>query len=79
MRNIKIRNVWGEKVLQPGLIQGLKNSPFTDICLSNVNLFGVSGGRNVPWKCADVSGGAVQVSPLPCQELVSSRQTGACF
>ncbi|KAI3792606.1 hypothetical protein L2E82_06489 [Cichorium intybus] len=78
MKHIRIKNVWGEKVQQPGLIQGLKNSPFTDICLSNINLFGSSGAKNVPWKCADVSGGAVQVSPSPCAELVSSRQTGAC-
>ncbi|KVH89996.1 Glycoside hydrolase, family 28 [Cynara cardunculus var. scolymus] len=78
MKHIRIKNVWGEKVLQAGVIQGLKNSPFTDICLANINLRGSSGPRNVPWKCSDVSGGASQVSPSPCAELISRSQTGAC-
>ncbi|KAJ9555709.1 hypothetical protein OSB04_010323 [Centaurea solstitialis] len=78
MKHVRIKNVWGEKVLQAGVIQGLKNSPFTDICLANINLRGPGGPRNVPWKCSDVSGGASQVSPSPCAELISRSQTGAC-
>ncbi|CAN4077594.1 unnamed protein product [Withania somnifera] len=78
VKGIKIKDVWGEKVLQTGLIHGLKNSPFSGICLSNINLHGNPGQRNLPWKCSDVRGAAIQVSPWPCTELISSQQTGAC-
>nr|GEX87841.1 probable polygalacturonase [Tanacetum cinerariifolium] len=78
LKHVRINNVWGEKVLEAGLIKGLKNSPFTDICLSNVHLTGSSASRNGPWTCADVSGGSVQVSPSPCSELISSSRSGVC-
>ncbi|KAI5595256.1 hypothetical protein BDE02_03G125900 [Populus trichocarpa] len=75
---ITLKSIWGEKVQQPGSIQGLKNSPFTGICLSNINLHGVPGPRSSPWKCSDVSGSALLVSPWPCSELTSPHQTGSC-
>ncbi|CAK9163055.1 unnamed protein product [Ilex paraguariensis] len=78
VKEVTIKNVWGEKVLQPGLIHGLKDAPFTGICLSNINLPGAIRPRNSPWQCSDVSGAAVQVSPWPCSELTSNHQTGAC-
>lgn len=73
LKNVAIKNVWGERVQQPGLIRGLKNAPFTDICLSNIHL----GGAR-PWQCANVIGAAVQVSPFPCAQLTSRVQLGAC-
>ncbi|XP_057802622.1 probable polygalacturonase [Salvia miltiorrhiza] len=74
LKNVVIKNVWGERVQQPGLIRGLRNAPFTDICLSNIHL----GGAR-PWQCSNVFGAAVQVSPSPCALLTSSRQQlGAC-
>nr|CAD1843297.1 unnamed protein product [Ananas comosus var. bracteatus] len=42
---VTIRNVWGQNVQQPGSIEGIKNAPFTRICLSNVKLWGAGGGR----------------------------------
>lgn len=77
VKGVTIKNVWGMKVLQAGLIQGLRNSPFTDICLYDINLHGVTGPRTPPWKCSDVSGFAHQVSPWPCSELSSNHQ-GSC-
>ncbi|GAV65783.1 Glyco_hydro_28 domain-containing protein [Cephalotus follicularis] len=78
VKDITFNSIWGVKVLQPGLIQGLKNSPFTGICLSNINLHGVPGPSSTPWKCSDVSGASVQVSPSPCAELISTHQDGSC-
>ncbi|GMQ05698.1 hypothetical protein CsSME_00050621 [Camellia sinensis var. sinensis] len=80
VKDVTIKNVWGEKVQQPGSIHGLSNSPFTGICLSNINIHGgtTTGPRKTPWQCSDVSGGAVEVSPWPCSELTSTHQTGAC-
>jgi len=77
VKDVKIKNVLGVKVKVPGSIKGLKDSPFSGICLSNVNLYGATAPSSV-WTCSDVSGGAVQVSPLPCAELTSTFQTGAC-
>lgn len=77
VKGIVIENVWGVKVLQAGLITGIRNSPFSDICLSNINLHGVVGTRAPTWKCSSVIGVAYQVSPLPCSELVS-HQSGSC-
>ncbi|KAK4486762.1 hypothetical protein RD792_006656 [Penstemon davidsonii] len=78
LKDVTIKDVWGERVQQPGLIHGLKNAPFTGICLSNIHLHGAPGPRNLPWQCSDVSGAAVQVSPWPCSELTSGLQMGAC-
>lgn len=78
IKDVVIDNVWGEKVQQAGSIQGLKNSPFTGICLSNIHLNGATRPTNPPWKCSDVSGAAFEVSPLPCSELTSATQTGSC-
>ncbi|CAL9050468.1 unnamed protein product [Musa banksii] len=65
---LTIKNVWGVRIQQPGSIQGIKNSPFTQIHLSNVKL-DVASPRGVAWACADVSGGALDVQPSPCAEL----------
>lgn len=78
VKGITIKSVWGVKVQQPGLIQGLKNSPFTGICLSNINLHGVMKPRDASWRCSDVSGAALQVSPSPCSQLSSIHTTGSC-
>lgn len=78
LKDVTIKDVWGERVQQPGLVRGLKNSPFTGICLSNISLSGASGTRSLPWQCSDVSGAAVEVYPLPCSELTSSQQAGEC-
>ncbi|KAG8375090.1 hypothetical protein BUALT_Bualt10G0064200 [Buddleja alternifolia] len=78
IKNIVIKDVWEERVEQPGLIRGLRNASFTEICLSNINLRGAIGQRNLPWQCSDVSGVVVQVSPWSCSQLTSGRHIGAC-
>jgi len=78
MTDITIRNVRGVKVLQAGSIHGLKDSPFSGVCLHNISLAGRVEERDTPWQCSDVRGGAVEVSPLPCAELTSTSQSGAC-
>ncbi|KAL5101478.1 hypothetical protein RYX36_005805 [Vicia faba] len=79
VKSIRVENVWGMKILQAGLIQGIRNSPFTDICLSDINLRGTNEtkSRTPSWKCSDVSGVARQVSPWPCSELISNH-SGSC-
>ncbi|KAL6502414.1 hypothetical protein OROHE_024692 [Orobanche hederae] len=78
LKDVVIKDVWGESVQQPGLFRGLVNAPFTGICLSNIHLRGAHGPRDLSWQCSDVSGEAVQVSPSPCSQLTSSLQNGTC-
>ncbi|PKI77921.1 hypothetical protein CRG98_001713 [Punica granatum] len=79
VKGITIKDVWGVKIQEAGLIQGLKNSPFTGICLSNVNLRGWPGRRRAKWTCEHVSGASFEVSPWPCSELASTYQASSCF
>ncbi|KAI5329151.1 PREDICTED: probable polygalacturonase [Prunus dulcis] len=78
VKGITLKDIWGVQVQQAGLILGLKNSPFTGICLSNINLHGMTGSRSPPWKCSDISGAAHLVSPLQCSELSSAQQASTC-
>ncbi|CAB4310544.1 unnamed protein product [Prunus armeniaca] len=78
VKGITLKDVWGVQVQQAGVILGLKNSPFTGICLSNINLNGMTGSRSPPWKCSDISGAAHLVSPLQCSELSSAQRASTC-
>ncbi|MBA0652078.1 hypothetical protein Goklo_019362 [Gossypium klotzschianum] len=78
VKGVTLKNIWGVKVQKAGSIQGLKNAPFTNICLSKINLHGMTGPRSPPWKCSDVSGAAIEVSPSPCAQLSSPQQSGSC-
>ncbi|CAL9030370.1 unnamed protein product [Prunus brigantina] len=78
VKGITLKDIWGVQVQQAGVILGLKNSPFTGICLSNINLRGMTGSRSPPWKCSDISGAAHLVSPLQCSELSSAQQASTC-
>ncbi|WOL08282.1 putative polygalacturonase [Canna indica] len=76
---VTIKNVWGVDVQQPGTIEGIRSSPFTRICLSNVKLWGASSQAEQQWQCMDVSGAALGVRPWPCSELTGSTfSAGFC-
>ncbi|CAL0322385.1 unnamed protein product [Lupinus luteus] len=77
VKGIIVKNLRGVKVHQAGMIQGYEKSPFTNICLSDINLSGETESRTPTWKCSDVSGSAYQVSPRPCAELISN-QSASC-
>ncbi|XP_072960470.1 probable polygalacturonase [Typha angustifolia] len=75
VEDVTIKNVWGVHIQQPGSIQGIRNSPFTRICLANVKLW---GSWNTPWKCTDVNGAAIGVHPWPCAQLTDNFSRGFC-
>lgn len=77
VKDITFNNVWGVKIRQAGLIRGIKNSPFTQICLSDIFLHGITGPTSPPWQCSDVFGASHQVNPSPCSEL-ATQQPGSC-
>ncbi|KAG6530324.1 hypothetical protein ZIOFF_012551 [Zingiber officinale] len=74
---VTIKNVWGLDIQQAGSIQGIRSSPFTRICLSNVKLWG-AGARYESWRCMDVTGAALGVQPGPCSELANTVSAGFC-
>ncbi|RZR72301.1 hypothetical protein BHM03_00012009 [Ensete ventricosum] len=74
---VTIKNVWGVDIQQPGSIEGIRSSPFTRICLSNVKLWSASMHYE-PWKCMDVSGAALGVQPWPCSQLTGTFSAGFC-
>ncbi|KAK9090644.1 hypothetical protein Sjap_023821 [Stephania japonica] len=78
VKGVTLKNIWGVNVQQPGMIHGIKDLPFRGICLSSINLHGVPGKGGGPWKCSDVSGSALQVTPLPCAELTSPHGVDSC-
>ncbi|XP_010541559.1 PREDICTED: probable polygalacturonase isoform X2 [Tarenaya hassleriana] len=78
VKGIKINNVWGVNVLNAGSIRGLKGSPFTGICLSEINLHG-RWNSYPTWKCSDVIGTSLKVSPWPCSELRSTGKASSCL
>lgn len=74
VRGITIKNVWGIKVERAGMVQGLKDAPFTNLCFSNVTFTGTKGPPI--WKCSDVVGAADKVNPTACPELTTAAQQG---
>ncbi|KFK28938.1 hypothetical protein AALP_AA7G068200 [Arabis alpina] len=77
VKGIHIKNVWGFNVQNAGSIQGLKGSPFTEICLSEINLHGSLNSYRT-WKCSDVIGTSLKVSPWPCSELRTTGGSNSC-
>jgi polygalacturonase len=73
---LTIKNVQGQNIKEAGLLKGIPNSAFSRICLSNIKLHGSAPVR--PWKCEAISGGALDVQPSPCTELISTSGMSFC-
>lgn len=70
--SITFKNVIGSNIAIAGNFSGIADSPFTDICLSNV-IFSVSSESSPPsWFCSNVRGFSEEVFPEPCSDLRSS-------
>ncbi|CAK9142266.1 unnamed protein product [Ilex paraguariensis] len=63
---ITIQDVTGENVKVAGLMEGIKEDDFHNICLFNLSL-SVSSGS--PWNCSYIQGYSDLVSPETCQPL----------
>ncbi|KAL1223702.1 putative polygalacturonase [Cardamine amara subsp. amara] len=72
--HIVMRNFTGEGIGLAGKFTGIGESPFTSICLADIHL----QTRSDSWICSYVSGFSDDVSPEPCQELMSSPLS-SCF
>ncbi|RWW53257.1 hypothetical protein BHE74_00040262 [Ensete ventricosum] len=66
---ISYSEVTAYNVTMAARLEGIPNSPFTGICLSNVTVE-LRKARKLPWYCADVEGVSSGVSPAACAPLV---------
>lgn len=78
--NIRFRNIVGSNITTAGKFLGIDRSPFTSICLSNVSFY-LNSDPSTSWKCLNVLGSSIDVSPEPCPELLSSSSSSFldCF
>ncbi|KAG4932104.1 hypothetical protein JHK84_046335 [Glycine max] len=66
--HIILQDMIGTNITIAGSFAGLQESPFTNICLSNVTL-SINSVSSIPWECSNVSGFSDSVLPKPCPDL----------
>ncbi|KAF7813527.1 putative polygalacturonase isoform X1 [Senna tora] len=77
--HITFQNVTGSNITIAGNFTGILESPFTNICLSNITL-SMNPVSPISWECSDVSGFSSSVLPEPCAKLDSSwNSSSSCF
>lgn len=69
---ITVQDVIGTNITLAGSFNGIQESPFTSICLSNISLSIDSGSSSTSWVCSNVLGFSEFVFPKPCPALQSS-------
>ncbi|KAL9325578.1 hypothetical protein ACSQ67_006223 [Phaseolus vulgaris] len=66
--HIILQDMIGTNITIAGSFAGLQESPFTNICLSNINL-SINSVSSIPWECSNISGFSDSVLPKPCPDL----------
>ncbi|KAJ7955159.1 Pectin lyase-like superfamily protein [Quillaja saponaria] len=79
LNHIILQDVIGKNITVAGSFTGIQESPFTDICLSNITL-SINSVSPTSWVCSNVSGSSDSVFPEPCPDLSgSSNSSSSCF
>ncbi|OIV91685.1 hypothetical protein TanjilG_26538 [Lupinus angustifolius] len=77
--HITLKDVTGTNITIAGSFVGIEESPFTNICLSNITL-STNSVSTITWKCSNVSGFSDSVFPKPCPDLENpSNSSSSCF
>ncbi|CAN6363620.1 unnamed protein product [Urochloa humidicola] len=80
INQITMKNLVGTNISIAGVLSGINGTPFTAICLSNLNFSMASGSTSSPWSCSNISGYSKSVFPKPCRELSDpSSSSSICF
>ncbi|KAL4572143.1 hypothetical protein LXL04_018912 [Taraxacum kok-saghyz] len=82
VEGITFKDMVGINITTAGNLNGILESPFTSICLSNVSfdLNPELSSSSSPWTCSYVSGFSEHVSPVPCLELQTMpSNSSVCF
>ncbi|KAF7837776.1 putative polygalacturonase isoform X2 [Senna tora] len=67
--HITMVDVIGRNITIAGSFYGIPESPFTNICLSNITL-SINPVPSSSWDCSNVSGFSHSVLPMPCPDLL---------
>ncbi|KAJ8752852.1 hypothetical protein K2173_008587 [Erythroxylum novogranatense] len=67
--NINYRDMIAENVTYSARLEGLKEDPFTGICVSNVKINLTQKPEELQWNCTDIAGVSSRVTPKPCALL----------
>ncbi|XP_058723515.1 probable polygalacturonase [Vicia villosa] len=80
LNHITLKDIIGTNITIAGNFSGIEESPFTDICLSNITL-STNSVSSITWECSNVSGFSDSVLPKPCQELdnPTNSSSSSCF
>lgn len=66
--HIILQDMIGTNITIAGNFAGLQESPFTNICLSNITL-SINSVSSIPWECSNIFGFSDSVLPKPCPDL----------
>lgn len=69
IKGINYRDMVAHNVTYSAKLEGIKKDPFTDICISNVNITLSAKPKKLQWNCTDVQGVTNRVTPVPCNLL----------
>ncbi|PIN17089.1 hypothetical protein CDL12_10246 [Handroanthus impetiginosus] len=84
IKNINFKDVIGKNVNIVGNLAGIKDDPFTAICISNVTVELASKkslfekAKKLPWNCTDIGGVSSHVVPKAC-DLLPEKQVNCGF
>lgn len=74
-----LQDIIGTNITIAGSFAGIQESPFTNICLSNITL-SVNYASSTTWECSNVYGFSDSVLPKPCPDLDSpSNSSLSCL
>jgi polygalacturonase len=77
---ITLKNMVGRNISVAGVLSGITGDPFTNICLSNINLSLADSANSTSWSCSNISGYSELVFPEPCLDLHSpSSNSSSCL
>ncbi|KAJ4834232.1 hypothetical protein Tsubulata_018375 [Turnera subulata] len=66
---INYKDMVAENVTYTARLDGIKNDPFTGICISNATITLAEKAKELQWNCTDISGVTSRVTPKPCAAL----------
>ncbi|XP_050221085.1 probable polygalacturonase [Mercurialis annua] len=72
---INYHDIVAENVTYSARLDGIKNDPFTGICISNVSITLTEKPKELQWNCTDIQGVTSNVSPKPCSLLPAKSIT----
>ncbi|KMZ64505.1 Exo-polygalacturonase, family GH28 [Zostera marina] len=78
VESINFADIAAVNVTMVGNLAGIKNAPFTGICMSNVTVGVKFKSDKPPWSCTDVQGVSTGVLPAPCPSLESMVPPQLC-